>query len=255
MAPPPAISLDILTAGQGFVVVNKPPRLLVHRNPRLRREAAALQILRDQLGVRVNPVHRLDRQTSGCLLFATDPARTSSLHAALSDPASVKVYVCLVRGRFTADSPICIERALKDDRGVLQEARSTVWCLSSSREPRCSILKVQPATGRTHQVRRHVRGLDHPILGDANHGDTRVNRAWRQERGLQRCQLHCLHLSLPWEGGRLEATAPLFADMAALWSRLPGWEAACAAEPALALEPAPIPASLSTALPSSSAGG
>ena len=87
------MNLDILTAGEGFVVVNKPPRLLVHRNPRLRREIAALQVLRDQLGVRVNPVHRLDRQTSGCLLFATDQALTAALHAALSDPGAVKVYV------------------------------------------------------------------------------------------------------------------------------------------------------------------
>ena len=247
------MNLDILTAGEGFVVVNKPPRLLVHRSPRLRRETAALQVLRDQLGVRVNPVHRLDRQTSGCLLFATDPALTAALHAALSDPVAVKIYVCLVRGRFTRDSPVWIERALKDERGVMQEARSTVWCLGSSREPRCSILKVQPATGRTHQVRRHVRGLDHPILGDANHGDTRVNRAWRQDHGLQRCQLHCLHLSLPWGAGRLEATAPLFTDMATLWSGLPCWDAALAAEPALALAAAPIPESLRPDAPSLSA--
>lgn len=238
------MNLDILTAGEGFVVVNKPPRLLVHRSPRLRREIAALQVLRDQLGVRVNPVHRLDRQTSGCLLFATDPSLTAALHAALSAPSAVKVYVCLVRGRFTRESPVWIERALKNERSVMQAARSRVWCLGSSREPRCSILKVQPETGRTHQVRRHVRGLDHPILGDANHGDSRVNRAWRQTHGLQRCQLHCLHLSLPWGAGRLEATAPLFADMAALWSGLPFWEAACAAEPALALAASPVPEAL-----------
>ena len=234
--------LPLLTRGEGFVVVNKPPRLLVHRNPRLRREPAALQLLRDQLGTRVNPVHRLDRQTSGCLLFATDPALTSALHAALSHPEAVKVYVCLVRGRFTQDSPVVVERPLKDDRGVMQAARSVVWCLGRSRAPRCSILRVQPSTGRTHQVRRHVRGLNHPILGDANHGDTRENRRWRESHGLSHLQLHCLHLSLPWEGGRLEATAPLYADMAALWGGLPCWEEAVAAEPALRLPPAALPA-------------
>lgn len=236
--------LPILTEGAGFVVVNKPPRLLVHRSPRLRREPAALQILRDQLGQRVNPVHRLDRQTSGCLLFATDTDLTADLHAALSHPDAVKVYVCLVRGRFTGESPVLIERPLKDERGVMQEARSEVRHLGSCREPRCAMLAVQPSTGRTHQVRRHVRGLNHPILGDANHGDTRASRWWRESRGLARCQLHCIRLSLPWRGGRIEATAPLYADMAALWSALPCWEEAVAAEPALALVAEPVPEGL-----------
>lgn len=241
------MNLSILTRGEGFAIINKPPRLLVHRNPRLRREPAALQLLRDQLDQRVNPVHRLDRQTSGCLLFATDPALTAPLHEALRHPDAVKVYVCLVRGQLARDpqgQPICIERPLKDDRGVMQEARSLVWSLGHSKTPRCSILRVQPTTGRTHQVRRHVRGLNHPILGDANHGDTRENRWWRQHRGLQRCQLHCLRISLPWQGGRIDAVAPLFADMAALWSELPCWSAAVGEESALAHPAEPVPAGL-----------
>jgi tRNA pseudouridine65 synthase len=229
------VILSILHEQDGLVVINKPPRLLVHRTPQLRDAPAALQLLRDQLGVRVNPIHRLDRQTSGCLLFATDPALTAPLQAALSHPDAVKVYVCLVRGQLKESGPLVVDRALKDERGVMQEARSVVWCLGSSADPRCSILKVQPTTGRTHQVRRHVRGLNHPILGDANHGDTRASRHWRTQHGLTRCQLHCLHLSLPWEGGRLEATAPLFEDMATLWRSLPCWDDAVLAEPRLSL--------------------
>ena len=236
--------LPILTQTDGLTIINKPPRLLVHRNPRLRNEPAALQILRDQLDTRVNPVHRLDRQTSGCLLFATDLSLTSALHAALSHPDAVKVYVCLVRGQLLEDGPIVVERPLKSARKVMQAARSVVYTLGRSPEPRCSILKVQPATGRTHQVRRHVRGLNHPILGDAVHGDTRASRHWREHHGLTRCQLHCLHLSLPWEGGRLEATAPLYEDMAKMWRALPFWSAAVAAEPALALPAVPVPEAL-----------
>ena len=237
--------LPLITEGPGFVVVNKPPRLLVHRNHQLRRELAALQILRDQLGTRVNPIHRLDRQTSGCLLFATDPEQTTALHAALSHEDAVKVYVCLVRGQLHADSPVLVERPLKDDRGVVQEARSVVWCLGSSQEPRCSILRVQPTTGRTHQVRRHVRGLNHPVIGDSIHGDNRVNRLWRTDHGIQRFQLHCLHLSLPWhDGTRLTATAPLFADMASVWRGLPCWDEAVAVEPALALAAEAVPEGL-----------
>jgi tRNA pseudouridine65 synthase len=238
------VILPILTQSDGFVIINKPPRLLVHRTPQQRRDLAALQLLRDQLDTRVNPIHRLDRQTSGCLLFATDLALTTALHAALTHPDAVKVYVCLVRGQLVADGPVVVERALKDDRGVVQEARSVVWCLGRSQEPRCSILKVQPTTGRTHQVRRHVRGLNHPILGDATHGDIRESRRWRESRGLTRCQLHCLHLSLPWQGGRLEATAPLYEDMASLWRGLPCWEAAVAAEPALGQPTVPVPEEL-----------
>jgi tRNA pseudouridine65 synthase len=116
-----------------------------------------------------------------------------------------------------------------------------VWCLGRSAEPRCSLLRVEPRTGRYHQVRRHVRDLNHPIVGDTDHGDTRVNRWWRENEGLTRLGLHALTLELDLPGGgRLSATCPLFADHAELWARMPWWEEARAALPALDLPPLPV---------------
>ena len=102
------------------------------------------------------------------------------------------------------------------------------------------MLRVRPLTGRFHQVRRHVRDLNHPIIGDAEHGDSRVNGPWRRERGSFRLQLHCLRMRLPWQGGWIEAESPLWADMHAVWSELPCWSEVVAREPALGAAPLPM---------------
>ena len=126
---------------------------------------------------------------------------------------------------------------MKDDTGVLREATSVVRCLGRSQDPRCSLLEVEPHTGRFHQVRRHVRDLHHPVLGDSEHGDNKENRAWK-ERGLQRLGLHCmsLELDLP-EGGRLNVQCPPFVDHARVWSALPYWDEVVRLRPLLSQEP------------------
>jgi tRNA pseudouridine65 synthase len=222
-------------------VVAKPPGLLVHRSTFMPRAEAALQVLRDQLGRHVYPIHRLDRQASGCLLFATTREWAGPLSAALTAPTAQKTYLAFVRGNFKGDGPVTADRPMKDDNGILKEALSVVWRLGGSPDPRCSLLRVEPRTGRYHQVRRHVRDLTHPILGDLDHGDSKVNRWWRENEGVDRLGLHCLSLSLDLpEGGRLEVTCPLFADHAAVWRRMPWWDEARAALPALELPPLPL---------------
>lgn len=233
--------LRVLAEGEGWVCLAKPPWVISHRGPGDREERALLQMARDLLGCRVHLVHRLDRQTSGCVLIATDPDTTTRLHAALKEPTATKTYVTLVRGRFASDEAVRVETPMKDGKGVEREAASTVSCLGRSRSPRCSLLRVQPETGRFHQVRRHVRDLHHPILGDAEHGDTRENRRWREQHGLKRLALHCLRVELDLEGQRLGITSPLFMDQAELFARLPFWEQARSAEPALSLPPLPYP--------------
>jgi len=235
-----ALPLPVLARGPSWVVVAKPPRLLVHRNKKMRLEAAALQRVRDQVGQRVNPVHRLDRAASGCLLFATELERTGELHDALRHPDAIKEYVCLVRGFFWREGEIVVETPIPSERGPPKEARSVVSCLGTSPEPRCAVLRVRISSGRHHQVRRHVRDLDHPILGDADHGDSRENRAWRNGGGVLRLQLHCVRMSLPFDGGRIEVGCPLFADMAAAWRPLPFFDELVAAEPLLGEAPLPM---------------
>lgn len=225
-----------LARGDGWIVVAKPPKVITHRNWAHRHERAAVQRARDLVRGRVYPIHRLDRAASGCLLLATHRARAGELQAALVE--GEKQYLAFVRGDLPIDGPTRVENPMKDSRGVLREAASVVEKLGGSADPRCSLLLVRPETGRFHQVRRHVRDLHHPIIGDTDHGDSRINRWWREERGFGRLGLHAHRLSLRLPGGEeIEATCPLFADHHAVFTTLPWWDAAVARLPALALPP------------------
>ncbi len=247
--------LHVLSASDAWIVVAKPPWLLVHRDALSRHADAALQRVRDQTGGRVSPIHRLDRQVSGCLLFARDPAWAGPLSRALSSSGARKQYVALVRGAWKrGPDPVIVDTPMKDDNGILKEARSTVTPLAWSHDPRCSLLLVEPHTGRYHQVRRHVRDLDHPIIGDTMHGDSHVNRTWREERGMRRVALHCVSLRVPLAGFApgapdeaapdaderstptvIDATCPLFSDFLDVLRALPLFTEASERLPALLL--------------------
>lgn len=232
--------LHVLDQGERWVAVAKPPALLTHRTPRFALDAA-LQRVRDQLGERVYPVHRLDRGASGVLLFTTDRDLVFPLHEALR--LGSKRYLALCRGVWVrGEDPVTVESLLLDDNGLPKEARTVVRALGSCPEPRCCLLAAWPQTGRFHQVRRHVRDLGHPILLDNDHGDSRVNRAWREERGLRRLALHCAEVVLALPEGPRVVRCPLFADLHAVLRALPLWEQARAVEPLLDLPPLPMEA-------------
>lgn len=231
--------LHLLAQGDGWVVVAKPPHLIVHRNAFTRREYAALQRLRDQLGRRVYPIHRLDRAASGCLLFATEQAMAAPLVAALS--GARKQYIALVRGHCAGPGPVEVNKPMKDDNGILKDAHTTVRCVATSKDPRCSLLLAEPSTGRFHQVRRHVRDLGHPVINDRSHGDTRFNRHFRDLTGYNRLGLHALGIDLELPDGKpLRVRCPLFVDQARVMRTLPWWEDALSAVPELGLEPLPL---------------
>lgn len=237
------MSLPVLAQGDDWIVVAKPPALLVHRTPMAARETRfALQIVRDQVGQHVYPVSRLDRPASGCLTFGLSSDAARELQQALQADTAVKEYVCHVRGHWRREGLIVSDKPMKDDNGRLKEARTDVHCLATQPEPRCSILHARPHTGRYHQVRRHVRDLGHPILLDQAHGDTKLNRWWRHDRGVSRLGLHCLRLSLELPRGEsIRVECPLFEDLHRWWSALDLWSDAVAAEPALARPPLPLP--------------
>ena len=194
---PYGLVVPILFRRDGIVVVAKPAGLVVHRNERSQHGSIALlQLLRDQLGVRLNPVHRLDAGTSGCLLFAEDTATTAMLARALSSAQAQKTYYAMVRGN-AAESlaePVTISRAIGDYDGVKRDATTELWCpggcfaedlpehLSSISPPGrnigSSLVVAKPRTGRWHQIRKHTNGLSHPIINDSKHGDSRVRRAY-----------------------------------------------------------------------------
>lgn len=212
--------MDVLAHADDWIVVNKPTRLLVHRQPGVR-ETAAVQVLRDQIGARVWPIHRLDRATSGCLIFALSREAIAPLHDALA--AGTKHYLAQVRGNLAEHEPIEVDDALVS-KGRERESHTTFHRLAGASEPRSSLVLAQPRTGRFHQVRRHLVRLSHPVLGDSTHGDTRVNRWWRENQGLDRLALHCwqITLTLP-KGDTLQVRAPIPDDLIRVWEAQPWW--------------------------------
>ena len=209
----------MLAQGDGWVVVSKPAALLTHRTALAPGERdAALQRVRDQLGTHVYPIHRLDRAASGCLLFATDRTLVPALQQALQQPTTRKIYLALVRGFVPAGERAWIDRPLDD-----KPAQTHALSLGGDPDLRCTLLACRIFTGRYHQIRRHLARRSHPILMDSSHGDTRVNRTWR-ERGLARLCLHAWRLELALDDRTtIQATSPIPEDLHTTLQDLPFW--------------------------------
>ena len=190
-------TLPILFRDDHFVAVHKPPGLLVHRSPIARAEQFALQCLRDQLDRRVYPIHRLDRPTSGVLLFGLSREAARALSAEFLARRVDKTYLAVVRGY--TDAAGRVDYALAEDRRrPLQPAVTAYRRLATLELPiavgrypsaRYSLVEVYPETGRMHQIRKHFAHIFHPVIGDTTHGEARHNRVFRDCFGLHRLLL------------------------------------------------------------------
>lgn len=218
----------MLAQGPDWLVVNKPSGLAVHRSRLVGDRVSLVEVARDQLGLHAHPVHRLDRAASGCLLLALDGAAAARLQIALEQAS--KRYLVQVRGFFRWDDPFVVRRPMADDKGIQRDAETTVEVLGRAHTPRSSLLRATLHTGRYHQVRRHVRDLSHPVIGDHQHGDTRANRVWREAHGLPRLALHAAHLVVP---DTVDVWAPPPDDLRRVWEAQPWWAEAVAKEPRL----------------------
>ncbi|WP_205500846.1 pseudouridine synthase [Rufibacter psychrotolerans] len=213
--------LEIIYEDAHYVAINKPNGLLVHRT-RIAEEKKefALQLLRDQLGYRVHAVHRLDRGTSGVLLFAKSPEATAPLVKAFEAREPQKTYYAVVRGytpeKATIDNPI---RPDKDHQHKeAQEAVTHYERVATVELPiavgryqtaRYSLVKVTPETGRMHQIRKHFAHIRHYIVGDKKHGDWRHNRMFLKELDSPYMLLHAASLAFvhPFTGQLVEIRA------------------------------------------------
>ena len=211
---PHAAAVDVLYRDELVLVVSKPSGLLTHRGWANDRDNALVRA-RAIAGCHVHPVHRLDRATSGVLLFALDEQAAAALGAQLEAHGFDKRYLALVRGltedAFEIDYPL---RALEaGPEAEKKPARSSLTRLGSFE--RYSLLETIPHTGRSHQLRRHLKHVSHPILGDTRYGDGAHNRACRERFGLHRLALHAAALSFthPSSGERLTCHAPLPTDL------------------------------------------
>jgi tRNA pseudouridine65 synthase len=228
-------TLPVLYLDDRLVVVDKPSGLLVHRSPIDRHETRfALQIVRDQLARRVHPVHRLDKGTSGALALALDPEAATELSNAFATRRVAKTYAALVRGWPAASGSI--ERplaAVEDERlgprsHEPRESTTTFRRLATYELPvrvdryassRYALLELSPSTGRRHQLRRHLAGASHPIIGDSTYGKGRHNRLFAERFGVHRLLLACTALEFESTPGRAEplrVEAPLAAEFATL---------------------------------------
>ena len=211
-------SFAVLHRDEQCVVVHKPSGVPVHRSSEHRDAGVPLlQRTRDAVGMRVYPVHRLDRPVSGIVVFALSSAAAAGFQEALSSSACVKEYSALVRGEIA--EPGRSERPLTNrDTGRVQEALTewepqATWCVPVHGP--LTLLQVRIHTGRRHQIRRHLAHARHAILGDTTHGKGAVNRYMREQWGLQRIFLHASRLSLvhPESGEALHLQSPLPASL------------------------------------------
>jgi tRNA pseudouridine65 synthase len=212
--------LTILHLDAHVVAVDKPSGLLVHKTHKGANEEALLQRLRDQLGRKIYPVHRLDRAASGVIAFAIDPTATAALQAGFQADDALKEYLVLARG--LAPEAFESTRPLTDDKGIERDARTELVRVMVMPESRVSLLRVRIHTGRYHQIRRHLAHAAHHVLGDTRYGKGKDNRFHRQRYGLPRLALHAWRLDVAHPaGGRLAVTCPLAADLREFLLRLP----------------------------------
>ena len=205
--------LEILYQDEYFVAVNKPAGMLVHRSWLDKHETQfVMQTLRDQIGQHVFPLHRLDRPTSGVLIFALSSEVASQVMPMFANHEMEKTYHAIVRGWIEEaarlDYPLKVELDKIADKHASQEKEAQEAITdyqpvakveipySTGKFPttRYCLMEMKPLTGRKHQLRRHMAHLRHPIVGDTTHGDGKHNKLFREIYDSHRLLLHASSL-------------------------------------------------------------
>ena len=228
---------SILFENDDIIAINKPSGIAVHKGSGLR--FGVIEAFRQ-----MNPeqpielVHRLDRETSGCLLLAKNRRALAQLHELLRDEKTVRIektYLALVSGQWPSNKQTGGKRTI--DIGIRKVKRSGEHMMQADEhgdraishfEPlevynseifgQCSLMKITIETGRTHQIRVHASHAGHPIIGDSKYGDKASNRFFR-ELGLKRLFLHAQRLYLPLPDP-ITITAPISDDLETLLQKL-----------------------------------
>ena len=234
-------TLDIIHQDNTIVAIHKPSGLLVHKSPIDRHETRyAMRILRDQLGHWVYPVHRLDKPTSGLLLFALDKESASFIGKQFEAQQVSKQYLALVRGYSPAsgliDHPLKEIAAFKSDAGLLEDKQAKEaqtryrqiaryelpWSDGRFETSRYSLLELNPLTGRKHQIRRHLKHISHPIIGDVKYGKGFHNRFFKDQFSNQRLLLACSDMTFthPEHKEEFGLSCPLAKDFADILNQI-----------------------------------
>jgi len=214
--------LKILHQDEHIIAINKPPGLVVHPS-RMAANAteSAMQILRDQIDAWVYPVHRLDRKTSGVLIFGLNKEIQAALSKSFQEAQMTKKYIAIVRGYTDAEG--LIDYALENPNGKIQDAVTKYKTLKQTEIPlahgkhsssRYSLVELYPKTGRYHQLRKHMAHIFHPIIGDRPHGCNKQNRLFKKEFALIEMMLHACELRFvhPKSKKEIHLNAPPFPE-------------------------------------------
>jgi tRNA pseudouridine65 synthase len=211
--------LEIVYQDDHLIAINKPHGLLVHRSS-IASDAKefALQLLRDQVGRHVSPVHRLDRKTGGLLLFAFDKDVEIAMHQQFKNGEVIKKYLAILRGY--APDQLDINYPLVKENGAIQEAFTAFVTLKRAeidvalgKHPtsRYSLVEATPTTGRMHQLRKHFAHIFYPIIGDRKHGCNKQNKFFKEQWEMTTMLLHASELSFkhPVSGEQIDLKAPV----------------------------------------------
>jgi len=232
--------LEIIYRDGLLVAVNKPSGLLLHRSSLDRRETRfAVQILRDQLGQWVFPLHRLDKPTSGIVLFALDSETARQIGQEFVEQRVEKSYLAVVRGwpedqgvidYPLVDGPEWGSKTVQNNSATARSAQTRFRTLSRVELPfaagrypqsRYALVEVRPKTGRRHQIRRHFKHIFHPLIGDTRYGDGRHNQLFRELFDCRRLLLHAytLRIKQPQTGVSSMLVAPIPEDFQVILER------------------------------------
>ncbi|WP_285058213.1 pseudouridine synthase [Pedobacter ginsengisoli] len=224
--------LEIVYQDDHLIAINKPHGLLVHRSS-IAGDAKvfALQLLRDQIGRHVSPVHRLDRKTGGLLLFAFEKDVEIAMHQQFMNGEVQKKYLAVLRGY--APDKEDIDYPLAKENGTIQDAFTSFVTLKRAeldvafgKHPtsRYSLIEATPTTGRMHQLRRHFAHIFYPIIGDRKHGCNKQNKFFKEQWEMTTMLLHASELLFkhPVTGEVVHLKAPVQEEFERV-NRLMGW--------------------------------
>lgn len=215
------MKLEILYEDDYCLVVNKPSDLIIHHSSFARNivEISLVDLLRIQtVNPELSPAHRLDRKTSGLVLFVKAKEQVARFQEVLTQEESKKIYWALVRGHLPEKG--FIDSPVKNERGTYKEAFTAYKCLLQLErdftippypQQRYSLAEFSPKTGRYHQLRQHANKIAHPIINDPKHGNRHHNHYFGEVLGISHLFLHArtLNFEHPFLGKQISVSAPL----------------------------------------------